>query len=84
MQVYLILLIPVCLPRVFGRMVGQNRQGYAILAAMSVIAIASIALTIGFETNGSGTVPQAVGSAVEGRTSGSASRTRPPTPQSPR
>jgi K+-transporting ATPase ATPase A chain len=67
LQVYLILLIPVCLPRVFGRMVGQNRQGYAILAAMSVIAIASIALTIGFETNGGGTVPQAAGSAMEGK-----------------
>ena len=28
-QLFLILLIPICLPRVFGRMVGQNRQGYA-------------------------------------------------------
>jgi potassium-transporting ATPase potassium-binding subunit len=67
LQLYLILLIPVCLPRVFGRMVGQNRQGYAILAAMGLIAIASIALTVGFETAHGGTVPQAVGAAMEGK-----------------
>ncbi|GAA1037710.1 potassium-transporting ATPase subunit KdpA [Virgisporangium ochraceum] len=67
LQIYLILLIPVCLPRVFGRMVGQNRQGYAILAAMSVLAIASVAATIGIETHGAGTVPQAAGAALEGK-----------------
>ena len=32
LQLFLILLIPFSLPRVFGRMVGQNRQGYAIAA----------------------------------------------------
>ncbi|GAA2624807.1 potassium-transporting ATPase subunit KdpA [Paractinoplanes durhamensis] len=67
LEIFLLLLIPFSLPRVFGRMVGQNRQGYAIVAVMAVLAIASIALTVGFEVHGGGTVPQAVGSAMEGK-----------------
>jgi K+-transporting ATPase ATPase A chain len=66
-EIFLLLCIPFSLPRVFGRMVGQNRQGYAILAAMAVIAITSVALTVGFETTHGGTVPQAVGAAMEGK-----------------
>jgi potassium-transporting ATPase potassium-binding subunit len=67
LEIFLLLLIPFSLPRVFGRMVGQNRQGYAIVAVMAVLAIASIALTVGFEVHGGGTVPQAVGAAMEGK-----------------
>ncbi|GID95823.1 potassium-transporting ATPase subunit KdpA [Amorphoplanes digitatis] len=67
LQLFLILLIPFSLPRVFGRMVGQNRQGYAIVAVMGILALASVALTVGFETHGGGTVPQAVGAAMEGK-----------------
>lgn len=66
-EVFLLLLIPFSLPRVFGRMVGQNRQGYAIAAVMAILALGSIALTVGFETHGAGTVPEAVGSAMEGK-----------------
>ncbi len=36
-EIFLLLLIPVSLTRTFGLMVGQKRQGYAILAAMGVI-----------------------------------------------
>ncbi|QGN45659.1 potassium-transporting ATPase subunit KdpA [Micromonospora sp. WMMC415] len=67
LEIFLILLIPFSLPRVFGRMVGQNRQGYAIAAVMAILAIASIALTNAFELAGNGTVPQAVGAALEGK-----------------
>jgi K+-transporting ATPase ATPase A chain len=67
LQIFLLLAIPFSLPRVFGRMVGQNRQGYAIVAVMAVLAIASVALTVGFEVHGGGTVPQAVGAAMEGK-----------------
>ncbi|MGX6604007.1 potassium-transporting ATPase subunit KdpA [Micromonosporaceae bacterium Da 78-11] len=67
LEIFLILLIPFSLPRVFGRIVGQNRQGYAIVAVMAILAVASIALTVGFETHGGGTVPQAVGAAMEGK-----------------
>jgi K+-transporting ATPase ATPase A chain len=67
LEIFLLLVIPFSLPRVFGRMVGQNRQGYAIVAVMAVLAIASIALTVGFELHAGGTVPQAVGAAMEGK-----------------
>ncbi|MFG2105675.1 potassium-transporting ATPase subunit KdpA [Micromonospora chersina] len=66
-EIFLILLIPFSLPRVFGRMVGQNRQGYAIAAVMAILALASITLTNVFELAGNGTVPQAVGAALEGK-----------------
>ncbi|MEU1842300.1 potassium-transporting ATPase subunit KdpA [Micromonospora sediminicola] len=66
-EIFLILLIPFSLPRVFGRMVGQNRQGYAIAAVMAILALASITLTNVFELTGHGTVPQAVGAALEGK-----------------
>jgi K+-transporting ATPase ATPase A chain len=67
LEIFLLLVIPFSLPRVFGRMVGQNRQGYAIVAVMAILAIGSIALTVGFEVHGAGTVPQAVGAAMEGK-----------------
>ncbi|MFF3869393.1 potassium-transporting ATPase subunit KdpA [Micromonospora sp. NPDC001898] len=67
LEIFLILLIPFSLPRVFGRMVGQNRQGYAVAAVMAVLAVASVALTNVFELTGHGTVPQAVGAALEGK-----------------
>ncbi|WP_431886701.1 potassium-transporting ATPase subunit KdpA [Micromonospora wenchangensis] len=66
-ELFLILLIPFSLPRVLGRMVGQQRQGYAVVAVMAVLALGSIALTTGFELAGQGTVPQAVGAALEGK-----------------
>ncbi|MBM7078016.1 potassium-transporting ATPase subunit KdpA [Micromonospora humida] len=66
-ELFLILLIPFSLPRVLGRMVGQQRQGYAVVAVMAVLALGSVALTTGFELAGHGTVPQAVGAALEGK-----------------
>ncbi|MFG1777849.1 potassium-transporting ATPase subunit KdpA [Micromonospora sp. NPDC049048] len=66
-EIFLILLIPFSLPRVFGRMVGQTRQGHAIVAVMAVLALASVALTNVFELTAGGTVPQAVGAAMEGK-----------------
>lgn len=67
LEIFLIFLIPFSLPRVFGRMVGQNRQGYAIAAVMGILAVASVAITNIFELTGHGTVPQAVGAALEGK-----------------
>ena len=42
LEIFLLLLIPFSLPRTFGRMVGDNRQGYAIVAVMAILAIGSI------------------------------------------
>ncbi|MFI0423023.1 potassium-transporting ATPase subunit KdpA [Spongiactinospora sp. 9N601] len=66
-EIFLILVIPFSLPRTFGRMVGQKRQGNAILAVMAVLALASVTLTNVFELTGNATVPQAVGAAMEGK-----------------
>ncbi|RBQ21488.1 potassium-transporting ATPase subunit KdpA [Spongiactinospora rosea] len=66
-EIFLILVIPFSLPRTFGRMVGQRRQGNAILAVMAVLALVSVALTNVFELAGGATVPQAVGAAMEGK-----------------
>ncbi|AQZ71376.1 potassium-transporting ATPase subunit A [[Actinomadura] parvosata subsp. kistnae] len=66
-EIFLILVIPFSLTRTFGRLVGQVRQGYAILAVMGVLALASVLLTNVFELSGNATVPQAVGAAMEGK-----------------
>lgn len=66
-EIFLMLLIPFSLPRTFGTMVGDNRQGYAILGVMSTIFIVSlVALTL-FELQGGGAATQAAGGALEGK-----------------
>ncbi len=42
LEIFLLLVISFSLPRVFGRMVGDNRQGYAIVAVMAILAIVSV------------------------------------------
>lgn len=66
LEIFLILLIPFALPRTFGRMVGQLRQGYAITAVMGLLALVSVSLTMIFQGMHHGTVPTAVGAATEG------------------
>ncbi|MBP2456509.1 K+-transporting ATPase ATPase A chain [Clavibacter michiganensis] len=67
LQVLLMLVIPFSLPRTFGKMVGDTRQGTAIAAVMATIFLVSFtALTI-FELNGQGTAPMAAGGAMEGK-----------------
>ncbi|HEX4811736.1 MAG TPA: potassium-transporting ATPase subunit KdpA, partial [Nonomuraea sp.] len=66
-EIFLLVVIAFCLPRTFGRMVGDNRQGYAIVAVMATVFVTSVALTNWAELSAGGTVPQAVGAATEGR-----------------
>ncbi len=66
LQVYLILAIGFSLPRTFGRMVGDKRQGLAIVAVMSIILLASTVIITGAQAAHHGTVPTAVGAASEG------------------
>ena len=47
-------------------MVGSKKQGYAIAAVMAVLAIVSVALILQFQMQHHGTVPTAVGAAMEG------------------
>jgi len=66
-EVLLMLLIPFALPRTFGRMVGDNRQGYAIAATMGVLFTVSVSLMTWAELAGAGTAPQLAGAAMEGK-----------------
>ena len=66
-EVFLFLAIPFSLPRTFGRMVGDLRQGYAVTAVMGLLYVASLALMTWAELAGSGTAPQLAGGAMEGK-----------------
>jgi K+-transporting ATPase ATPase A chain len=65
-EIFLLLVIAFSLPRTFGRMVDSRKQGYAIVAAMGVIASFSVTLMMWFQLQHHGTVPTAIGSAMEG------------------
>ena len=42
LEIFLLLCISFSLPRTFGRMVGDKRQGYAIVAVMALLAVLSV------------------------------------------
>lgn len=66
-QVLLMLVIPFSLPSTFGKMVGDKRQGYAILAVMATLYVMSFAILTALETAGHGTAPELAGGAMEGK-----------------
>ena len=66
-EIFLMLVIPFSLPRAFGRIVGDDRQGYTILGVMGAIFVASAALLTWAEFAGAGTAPQLAGGAMEGK-----------------
>jgi potassium-transporting ATPase potassium-binding subunit len=66
LQVYLLLVIGFSLPRTFGKMVGDKRQGLAIVAIMGVLFIGSVVSLNVFQDIHHGTVPTSVGAASEG------------------
>jgi potassium-transporting ATPase potassium-binding subunit len=65
-QIYLLLVIGFSLPRTFGRMVGDKRQGLAIVAVMAVLWLGSVIAMNTFQDIHHGTVPTSVGAASEG------------------
>jgi K+-transporting ATPase ATPase A chain len=66
-EIFLILVIPFSLARTFGRLVKDNRQGYAIASVMAVLWLASASLLSFFENQHSGIAAQAAGAAMEGK-----------------
>jgi potassium-transporting ATPase potassium-binding subunit len=52
LEMLAILLIPAALTYTFGRMVGDTRQGWAILAAMAVLLVAELSLAVWSEQLG--------------------------------
>jgi potassium-transporting ATPase potassium-binding subunit len=51
LEMLAILLIPAALCYTFGRMIGDTRQGWAILAAMTLIFLAALSVTVSSEMN---------------------------------
>ncbi|MFH8752525.1 potassium-transporting ATPase subunit KdpA [Streptomyces rimosus] len=66
-EVFLILVIPFSLTRTFGKLVGNVRQGYAVLATMGVIWLGFTALMMWTEFAHGGPALQAAGGALEGK-----------------
>jgi len=65
-EIFLILLIPFSLPRAFGKIVGSNRQGYALLAVMVILWAAAVGGISFFEMQHAGLAPQLAHGAAEG------------------
>jgi K+-transporting ATPase ATPase A chain len=65
--IFLLLLIPFATPRAFGKMVKDNRQGYALLAVMAIIWLAAVGGISFFEAQHAGIAPQLAHGAMEGK-----------------
>ena len=50
-EIFLLLLIPFSLPRTFGKMVKDNRQGFALVAVMVIIWVAAVAGSTFFQSH---------------------------------
>lgn len=67
LEIFLLLVIPVALTRTLGTMLGNRRQGHAVLAAMALLWGGALALVTYAETTGRGLAAQAAGAAMEGK-----------------
>ncbi|MEU8695754.1 potassium-transporting ATPase subunit KdpA [Streptomyces sp. NPDC048665] len=68
LEIYLLLVISFSLPRTFGTMVGDNRQGYAVVAVMALIWAASVAVVTANELHSvSSSAGHAAGGMMEGK-----------------
>ncbi|GAA2621324.1 potassium-transporting ATPase subunit KdpA [Streptomyces tubercidicus] len=66
-EIFLILVIPFAMTRTFGKLVGNVKQGYAVLATMGVIWLGFTALMMWTEFAHGGPALQAAGAAMEGK-----------------
>ncbi|MGN6742656.1 MAG: potassium-transporting ATPase subunit KdpA [Amnibacterium sp.] len=67
LEVFLELVIPFSLARTFGTMVGDRRQGFAVLSAMGVLFVLSLTAMALLETAGGGVAAHAAGAPMEGK-----------------
>ena len=66
-EIVLMLLIPFALTRTYGILVGDRRQGRAVLAAMVVLYAVFTGALVAFELAGGGSATKAAGAAMEGK-----------------
>jgi len=66
-EIFLLLLTAFALTRTFGKMVKDNRQGYALLAVMVIIWLAAVGGISFFEAQHAGIAPQLAHGAMEGK-----------------
>ncbi len=66
-EIFLILVLPVALTRTLGTMLGNRRQGLAVLGVMGVLWSASLAVATWAEVGGHSPAAQAAGAAMEGK-----------------
>ena len=66
-EIFLILVIPFALPRTFGKMVGDNRQGYVLAIVMAVLWLTAVGGISFFEWQHAGTALHAAHAAMEGK-----------------
>jgi K+-transporting ATPase ATPase A chain len=67
LEIFLILLIPFSLTRTFGKLLGDKRQGYAILAVMALFWVGSVSAAWAFEANSRPAAVVAAHAAMEGK-----------------
>ncbi len=66
-EIVLMLLVPSALPRAYGRMVGDRRQGWAVAGVMAVLLVGGVVATMAVEAHGQDTTAIAAGQPVEGK-----------------
>ena len=67
LEIFLILVLPVALTRTLGTMLGNRRQGLAVLGVMGVLWSVSLAVTTWAEVGAHSTAAQVAGAAMEGK-----------------
>jgi K+-transporting ATPase ATPase A chain len=66
-EIFLILVIPVCLTRTLGTLVGNRRQGYALLSVMAVLWGAMLTVIWWAEAHPNGPAALLAGAGMEGK-----------------
>ena len=66
-EIVAMLLIPAACIRMYGRMVGQRRQGWTLLAVTGILLAGWLAITMAAESHPAGPAPAAAGAAMEGK-----------------
>jgi potassium-transporting ATPase potassium-binding subunit len=67
LEIFLILVLPISLTRTLGTMLGNRRQGLAVLGAMGVLMTVAVVVTSWAEVGAHSQAAQAAGAAMEGK-----------------